>query len=201
MRLVSRYGYVWRTNPACPSRRSRNCLIGPPRLRPHWRIRPLRSALGPEWGVSRCTRPEAHCRCTDSRRRSKEAEALRRSCREGSITESRQLRLVVGPTAFHLHPYLEIDGTAEDAFHVDPRLRCDGFHSRTGGADQNGALIGLVNVDGGVNLPQVAALLEAFDGAGRCGRHFFAQQPENFFADQFGRQKALVAIGHIRFRI
>src|SRR6266513_1124714 len=94
------------------------CVIGPPRLRPQWPMRPLRCPLrgsnsrrgavtraageGPrKAGIDgQCeSSHEADCCCNDSRRRSKEAGAPRRSWISSSGTNTPNASVEIAQTA------------------------------------------------------------------------------------------------------
>ena len=71
------------------------------------------------------------------------------------------------------------------------------FIVRSAFAEQDRAMARLVDIDGGMDAPQRTVVLEGVDGHRRRVRDLFAEQAKDLFADEFGGEEALVAIGQV----
>src|SRR6267142_5140319 len=122
--------------------------------------------------------------------------ASRLSCLPRSaIAHALQRSLVVGPTAPHANPGLQIDLAAEQLFHVEARLGCDGLQLASAGADDDRLVPFLLHDDRGMDAAQTGQLLELLDfDVGAVGK-LFAEMAEELLAYEFRREKALVPVG------
>src|SRR5579862_59272 len=125
----------------------------------------------------------------------------RMSVHPASISQSGQHSLVARPAALDAHPHLEEHLAAEQTLHVGARLRRDRLHPPAAVADHDRALARLLDDDRRMDAPKVTFVLEAVDDDRRSIRHLLAEQPEQLLANEFRGEKALVAIGDLRFGI
>ena len=114
-----------------------------------------------------------------------------------SVAQPRELRVVIRPAGLHLDPYFEKHLATEQALHVPPRGACDRLHRGAAFAEQDRAMARLVGIDGRMDPPQRAVVLEAVDGYRRRIRNFLTEQAKDLFAHVFGGDEALVPVGQV----
>src|SRR2546427_2375323 len=128
--------------------------------------------------------------------------ASRSSCRvRSAISEPFYAGLVVGPATAHLDPYFQVDLATEKLFHVEASCGRNALQLPAARSDDDRLVSFLFYHDRGVDAPQPPLLLELLDLHGAAIGELLAKQAKQLFANQLGRQKALVPVGEVVFAV
>src|SRR5262245_58459210 len=110
------------------------------------------------------------------------------------IAHPPERRLVVGPSAAHPDPDLQVDLASEELLHVEARRGGDFLELGSARADHDRLVSLLFDDDGGMDAPHPADLLELLDlDVGAIGK-LLAQIAEELLAQEFRREITLVPV-------